>query len=100
MIRRPPRSTLFPYTTLFRARPPGLQRLREADGLGHAPARDRAARPAARLRARLLAGGPRLPRGDGGGGELRLGEPASDRRRGPPRRRGRARPAGPRGAIP
>src|SRR4030066_1933155 len=22
MIRRPPRSTLFPYTTLFRARPP------------------------------------------------------------------------------
>src|SRR5260221_9382580 len=24
MIRRPPRSTLFPYTTLFRSRPPGL----------------------------------------------------------------------------
>src|SRR3712207_7696541 len=23
MIRRPPRSTLFPYTTLFRPRPPG-----------------------------------------------------------------------------
>src|SRR2546422_8028218 len=23
MIRRPPRSTLFPYTTLFRSRPPG-----------------------------------------------------------------------------
>src|SRR6266487_6530295 len=25
MIRRPPRSTLFPYTTLFRSRPPGRQ---------------------------------------------------------------------------
>src|SRR3712207_9250180 len=24
MIRRPPRSTLFPYTTLFRSPPPGL----------------------------------------------------------------------------
>src|SRR3712207_8216643 len=24
MIRRPPRSTLFPYTTLFRSRSPGL----------------------------------------------------------------------------
>src|SRR3712207_9177679 len=24
MIRRPPRSTLFPYTTLFRSKPPGL----------------------------------------------------------------------------
>src|SRR3712207_8356247 len=24
MIRRPPRSTLFPYTTLFRSRPPEL----------------------------------------------------------------------------
>src|SRR2546422_2244907 len=24
MIRRPPRSTLFPYTTLFRSRPPGV----------------------------------------------------------------------------
>src|SRR3712207_7163113 len=25
MIRRPPRSTLFPYTTLFRSREPGAQ---------------------------------------------------------------------------
>src|SRR2546428_9688982 len=33
MIRRPPRSTLFPYTTLFRSRKP-LQRFIElADGL-------------------------------------------------------------------
>src|SRR3989441_3411062 len=34
MIRRPPRSTLFPYTTLFRSgRPGGHAR---ADGVGHA----------------------------------------------------------------
>src|SRR3989442_11230507 len=26
MIRRPPRSTLFPYTTLFRSRSPSVQR--------------------------------------------------------------------------
>src|SRR3712207_6874788 len=36
MIRRPPRSTLFPYTTLFRSRQ-GLQGLGRIDGL----ARDR-----------------------------------------------------------
>src|SRR3712207_8695047 len=37
MIRRPPRSTLFPYTTLFRSVPrggePGVQPLREWPGL-------------------------------------------------------------------
>src|SRR5256885_10011653 len=33
MIRRPPRSTLFPYTTLFRSRP---QRLLAFDGRGDA----------------------------------------------------------------
>src|SRR6266542_3117388 len=36
MIRRPPRSTLFPYTTLFRSRAhegvPGLPRASRADG--------------------------------------------------------------------
>src|SRR5436309_9678850 len=32
MIRRPPRSTLFPYTTLFRSRPTG-------SGLGRLPLR-------------------------------------------------------------
>src|SRR3712207_7930387 len=45
MIRRPPRSTLFPYTTLFRAhrgRPPGARAhghvLRRHPGPGHADA--------------------------------------------------------------
>src|SRR3712207_8705589 len=33
MIRRPPRSTLFPYTTLFRSRSPPLQSMLENDEL-------------------------------------------------------------------
>src|SRR3989449_111886 len=53
MIRRPPRSTLFPYTTLFRSRHPGERRggeregripcrhqigeVRRGDGRGHGP---------------------------------------------------------------
>src|SRR2546429_7407745 len=32
MIRRPPRSTLFPYTTLFRSQHPGEQRRDRARG--------------------------------------------------------------------
>src|SRR3712207_8472883 len=36
MIRRPPRSTLFPYTTLFRSRPlVGRHRQRRVDRVGH-----------------------------------------------------------------
>src|SRR2546422_8555670 len=41
MIRRPPRSTLFPYTTLFRSRPAGQERVREDY---HAQAHQSAAR--------------------------------------------------------
>src|SRR3712207_7658763 len=43
MIRRPPRSTLFPYTTLFRSRRPpvegglGVQRLEQVGGATGAP---------------------------------------------------------------
>src|SRR5258708_19723094 len=41
MIRRPPRSTLFPYTTLFRSRESGNFRLdREMAGVGPARSRD------------------------------------------------------------
>src|SRR6266571_3674710 len=39
MIRRPPRSTLFPYTTLFRSRPP---RRRPRSGAGRLLPRERA----------------------------------------------------------
>src|SRR5205807_9165077 len=34
MIRRPPRSTLFPYTTLFRSRPPVRRPARSCAGSG------------------------------------------------------------------
>src|SRR3712207_7054003 len=62
MIRRPPRSTLFPYTTLFRSPRPrgGLEaRVRAARASPHPRYRWRAAR--------------HLPRGGGGGGG-RLGQ--------------------------
>src|SRR2546427_473582 len=47
MIRRPPRSTLFPYTTLFRSRPaavPLAYRHDDAAGVGTRPARAHAGR--------------------------------------------------------
>src|SRR2546430_3477676 len=50
MIRRPPRSTLFPYTTLFRSWPNGRSR-RETAGPAQRVSRGRA--DAARLRGRL-----------------------------------------------
>src|SRR3712207_7605640 len=37
MIRRPPRSTLFPYTTLFRSSEGPLAPARRAPGLGRVP---------------------------------------------------------------
>src|SRR3712207_7579864 len=45
MIRRPPRSTLFPYTTLFRSR--GVPAQRVAQALGAAPGDERPQRHAA-----------------------------------------------------
>src|SRR2546422_6781291 len=60
MIRRPPRSTLFPYTTLFRSRRGG-RASRRAGGAR----RPRPQRPGARPRGRA-----------GGGGPARRGRPA------------------------
>src|SRR2546426_9080819 len=37
MIRRPPRSTLFPYTTLFRSHPPPRDLLRRPHGRNEGP---------------------------------------------------------------
>src|SRR3712207_6969981 len=55
MIRRPPRSTLFPYTTLFRSRPPPpAHQPRRAGPDGH---RARAARARAAVPPRAAAGG-------------------------------------------
>src|SRR5256885_11200632 len=46
MIRRPPRSTLFPYTTLFRSRRPEAHRCAARQGQAHGPGTHRApARP-------------------------------------------------------
>src|SRR3712207_8041466 len=46
MIRRPPRSTLFPYTTLFRSLPQDEQRERaEQPGRGRAESEGRHERP-------------------------------------------------------
>ena len=61
------------------------------DGPGHGPLRHHRARPAAGLRARGLAGGPRLPGRDGRRRQLRAGQPAAARR---------ARPAGLRRGLP
>src|SRR2546422_7942607 len=54
MIRRPPRSTLFPYTTLFRSRRHGREERDTPEGRGAA-----ARRPGPRPRARALAPPPR-----------------------------------------
>src|SRR2546422_8392140 len=35
MIRRPPRSTLFPYTTLFRSMPQGFDPIRQGSDADH-----------------------------------------------------------------
>src|SRR2546426_3813025 len=51
MIRRPPRSTLFPYTTLFRSAPPaGPPRRRAGASRTNGAARARAGRGRARAR--------------------------------------------------
>src|SRR3712207_8055219 len=59
MIRRPPRSTLFPYTTLFRSE----QHARDQHPLDHVRDRERGPRAPTRAQARG-AGSP--PPGDGG----------------------------------
>src|SRR5256886_5178106 len=76
MIRRPPRSTLFPYTTLFRS---AARRAGPLPCVSRSPPRD-----VSRARARALAA-----RGGGGIGGRALG-----RRGSPHRHRGHAGPAG------
>src|SRR3712207_9234352 len=63
MIRRPPRSTLFPYTTLFRSGPGGVPGRSTAAGVGVAePVAVVGARPGRdvvdRVRRRAAAAGP------------------------------------------
>src|SRR5690242_21402604 len=54
MIRRPPRSTLFPYTTLFRSDAGGFRPVRDAPGQVH-PRPEGLLREGAPRRARHLA---------------------------------------------
>src|SRR6266567_6857608 len=90
MIRRPPRSTLFPYTTLFRSRPRDARgeprRRAEEAGLRPLPRAERARLPAAAAPpahdARALDGGPEAPRD-------RAGRPPRARLRARARRRAR-----------
>src|SRR2546422_10566842 len=78
MIRRPPRSTLFPYTTLFRSRGPDrvvgallpVSRSRRARALSHL-VRCREGEPPERPRVAHLRG---ERRGRGGGGVLQRDE--------------------------
>src|SRR5258708_19967297 len=53
MIRRPPRSTLFPYTTLFRSSPWVLTILRDSDGEQQERRQERKQRRRAPRRGRL-----------------------------------------------
>src|SRR2546430_13430560 len=74
MIRRPPRSTLFPYTTLFRSPPDrGASSAPGASVVGEAPAREPAptghhqGSPDVRLGSRSALGGVPAQGGSGGG---------------------------------
>src|SRR6266481_1483369 len=90
MIRRPPRSTLFPYTTLFRPRPRprGVRRAPVAsDGAPRCAGRDP---PGGEAPDREPHAGPLPPRHRRGDGEARPAgrarrAPAAERRLGPAR---------------
>src|SRR2546422_9970612 len=76
MIRRPPRSTLFPYTTLFRSRPvrAGPRRLAQGDRDAPTDLRVRVAR------ARPAAAGPTVDDGPHGGATRRTRRAGRDLR--------------------
>src|SRR5437588_6914066 len=77
MIRRPPRSTLFPYTTLFRSH----QRFRGSGGRGQHPG-PRLGIDVVRVGVRRHAGQPVVDRGDaarGGTGGRWVGDRKSTR---------------------
>src|SRR3712207_8479179 len=59
MIRRPPRSTLFPYTTLFRSHPPAPQVEQRLVVQVELPLVQRGAQVALQLHPRLQLGGHR-----------------------------------------
>src|SRR2546430_13482641 len=79
MIRRPPSSTLFPYTTLFRSLLSGLRRADEADAVGARVARDLVADDRARPGDEV----------EDAGGKIRLHDAFGERDRGHRSRPGR-----------
>src|SRR2546430_12464616 len=100
MIRRPPRSTLFPYTTLFRSRDDGIPRpfrdYRGADGVGGGGAAYRLGRDGGAHRRGGAAGGDEGPVGFGSGARVarRVHARRIDARRGYPARGRRAARSG------
>src|SRR2546425_7734690 len=91
MIRRPPRSTLFPYTTLFRSRRSGYAasagRPAGRRGQGHPPRRGGGTgRDEGRGRNSWADPGPKRPRARGaaGGGGGAGGDAGGAQRGGPP----------------
>src|SRR3712207_8856935 len=74
MIRRPPRSTLFPYTTLFRS---GVERRAEARG-DCGSVRRSAGRAVARAHPRAGADGPKIGQAAAGLTPLRSEEHTSE----------------------
>src|SRR3712207_8771953 len=61
MIRRPPRSTLFPYTTLFRSHPDDVALATEGGGQGSGIHAVCGAGPGGRSASRLRCGGGGFP---------------------------------------
>src|SRR3712207_6964756 len=74
MIRRPPRSTLFPYTTLFRSRAAAVLRAGPHGGARHRRGPGLPARAAAGVRRRGGRRGGRGLRGDRPRGQPRLAQ--------------------------
>src|SRR2546426_3575082 len=68
MIRRPPRSTLFPYTTLFRSQPAGERAPRAGPRRGRAAARSAPAQGPPGPRTRRACRAPQGGAEPGGGG--------------------------------
>src|SRR3712207_7450262 len=77
MIRRPPRSTLFPYTTLFRSQHQGVLALDGAPDEAGVPLQGSEGRPA-QGRAREAPAVPGQPSGRGRRGRVRSEEHTSE----------------------
>src|SRR3712207_7568470 len=78
MIRRPPRSTLFPYTTLFRSPALPARGVAQGQARGAELGEGRAAQQARRVRRRGRASGHVAALDAGGRDDRRVGRPRSE----------------------